>query len=231
MKNTYKYVSLFFILSMILASGCAKKNNDPQPEPTEPFKSKLAERKEVIQIPAAFANNNSNKFALETRRYITTANATFGLYRNFLIIPGNTTQTSNGNWTWSDLQGNEIRYTSTLSGNEYKVTMEVSLADGTKYKLFEATENKDGTSGKVSWFDKTGKIVAVIDWKYENGVFISTLVSDELRIVSESSDDLSGTIKVYENGVLVFTGQWQSNGSGDCTSYNSDGTQNETGTW
>ena len=148
-----------------------------------------------------------------------------------LFIPTNATNSGNGNWTWRDLQGNEVNYTTSLAGGEYKVIMEVKPAGGTAYKVFEATEKQDGTCGKITWLDESGTAVAVMEWKYENGVFTSTIVSGNQRIVSESNDNLSGTIKVYEDGVLLFNAEWQSSGSGECTSYNNDGTQNETGDW
>ncbi|OJJ23160.1 hypothetical protein BKI52_02055 [marine bacterium AO1-C] len=218
-------------LGLLLITSCAKKGDDPQPEDAEPFRSALANREQVVQIPTAFANNNTNRFAVETRGYINATNTLFSAYSSFLIVPANTTSNGNGSWTWRDLQGNEITYTSTLSNGQYTVTMDAKFADGTAYRVFEATERQDGTLGKITWFDEDGTAVIVMDWKYENGLFTSTFVSGSQRFVSESNDNLSGTIKVYENDVLIFTGNWQSTGAGECVSYNSDGTQNETGSW
>ncbi len=231
MKNTYKQACIIFSLLLILASAC-KKKDDPTPDtPAEPFKSTLAERQAVVEIPDAFANNNSNNYAIETRRYIGIANSTFGLYQGFLNIPATTTPNGDGSWTWSDGAGNTVTYTSVLSGNEYKVTMRVKYSTGLEYKVYDATEAKDGSKGNIRWYDDEGKVALTIEWTYANGIFTNTLVSGSLRIVSTSNDNLSGTIKYYEDGVLLFEGQWQTNGSGDCTSYNGDGSQNETGSW
>lgn len=227
-KNIY-----LFSLGLLLITSCAKKNDDPQPENTEPFSSVLTEREEVIQIPEAFANNNTNQYAVETRSYIGSTNAFFGFYRGFLAIPQNTNANGNGIWTWQGFDGSEITYTSTLTNGVYQVTMKVKEANGEVYTIFEATERQDGTSGKITWFDpeESGVIELVMDWKYENGLFTSTIESDGQRIVSESNDNLSGTIKVYENNVLIFTANWQSTGAGECVSYNNDGTQNDAGSW
>ncbi|HAS42300.1 MAG TPA: hypothetical protein DCS93_17615 [Microscillaceae bacterium] len=218
-------------LGLLLITSCAKKSDDPQPENNEPFSSALIERQQVVQIPTAFANNNTNRFAVETRGYINATNAVFTAYSGFLAIPANSTSNGNGSWTWTDFQGNQITYTSTLANGQYSVTMDAKFSDGTAYRVYEATERQDGTLGKITWFDTDGTAALVMDWKYENGLFTSTIVSDGQRFVSESNDNLSGTIKVYDNDVLIFTGTWQSTGAGECVSYNSDGTQNETGSW
>lgn len=231
MKDTYKKAYIIFGLLLLLASACKKKEDPTPAPPAEPFKSTLTERKAIVEIPEAFANNTSNNYATETRGYIGIANSTFGLYQGFLSIPGNPTSSANGSWTWSDGGGNVVTYTSKLSNNEYQISMRIKYANGFEYKVYDATEAKDGSKGSIRWYDEDGRVVLTMEWNYANGVFTNVLVADSLRIVSTSNDNLSGTIKYYENNVLLFEGQWQSNGSGDCVSYNNDGTQNETGSW
>ena len=226
MKKWY----LISIAILFLAFNSCKKDDTQGVTAT---KMKLADNLAKLGIPEVM-KNSSNSNAQQAVGYY---DQVMGIENDFtwFNLPSDATHDGD-NYYWS-YGGLSLWEVYSESGSNYDWDIYVKTTETSKQKYFHSEESKDGKTGKMEIYNyasATDDELLSYQWTFDSKGNMTMTESSgdgsfEYEIVSNI--DLSGSSKMYSDGKLFYSFQWNSDGSGSYVYYNDDGTVALTQTW
>ena len=143
------------------------------------------------------------------------------------------------NWTVNNLEvqliikevSDQIEWQTIYNGTDGYLTYN-------NFVFIDGEGDKQGDNGAISINDpQTQMPVSVWNWATDNSDYYTIDWSsyseghNEGRIKVGSNPDKSGIVEYYTEQVVIWKAQWTSAGSGSWWSFNTQGEQQETGTW
>lgn len=233
-----RYFLLLLALGFVTGMASCKKDDDDgnnNTETDEPFVTSASTFSDPNALPIATELQTTNT---EAYGYALTPKTQLQAFSSFMLVPAtaqySTPKTGPGTYTWN-YQGYQGVYTITDGGSQWDFSY-VWTIQGSTYLDINGWEKKDGSAGFLQWeFDATERYT--IDWSAtsQGGYsidtkFISGGVVDS-RYVGVYNSDGSGSIDYFSEGDLYYTASWNASGSGTYTSYNSDGSVADSGSF
>jgi len=234
-------LSVLLIVGLLFFSCSSDKKDSGTNQEEQPPQGVTIE---PVQLPASMVQS-SDEHAQLVVAYVNLLNV-FQYWTNSLIPRGQVKKspaleaTTDGPpwvYTWTE-QGLTVTLTITIENNQYHWVLTYSGSyEGTQYtnvKVVEAWQNMDGTSGSITLYDPETQSKAA-DWtwqKDDQGTVTIHFISydDQTEIILVQKADLSGSIEVKENSVLVFKATWNGDGTGQWWTYE-NGSVSGSGTW
>lgn len=181
-------------------------------------------------IPQSLATN-SDPIAQQAYGYAIQATA-ISAFSAYLEIPNNATKIEGKRtvWQWSQ-QGITVQYIVDETATDWLFEVSLDYGSGME-KLFYMRDAKDGSGGHIDYYSGT-TIYATYDWVVNGN---STTVEYDIlggfyKYECTLNKDGSGSVKQYFDTDLDFEASWNANGSGSWTTYNTDGTVLDSGSW
>jgi hypothetical protein len=234
MANGAKFISVTLAL-ILLATGCSKNESSPtESQSTTPPLPSI-----VFKGPGSSANDPS---LLLLRSYLAGVNS---FATTLAPLALSTPVQSAGTWTWTYINKTLtlLLTAATQTDGTYLWRLMfngVDPADGTTYDHWlgvDGTTSADGKtgSGKTYVRNKT-QVSSEFNWIVANNVLTGTLkpyINGTVlgQTVVVNNPDNSGELRVYTGSAIVYKAVWQTNGSGQWWSYDTNGAQTGTGTW
>lgn len=236
MKRINNISTLFMFLALAMSIGftsCKKDKDEEKPFVTNA--SKFSDPN-FIKVSSAFTNNTSTD-AQQALGYAQSIKSTLQAYSSFFSIPADASYAAGkvvGVWTWN-YQGYSAEYIVEEIGNRYVFTYTWTYL-GSQYYSFTGWEEMDGSAGKLEMTIVDANELFTINWTNNNNSFVIDMTNTDAgvvysRYVGTYNSDGSGNVKYYDGTDLYYEAIWNTNGSGTATTYNSDGTVDDTYSW
>lgn len=231
-----KSLVLATILStIILFSSCSSNETDLDESGnlSEIVMQDFKEDIENLSVPESLSNSN-NQYAIEANTQFETLRQLSSSFSQLFTIPANAISSKSSTkvasksssiansqtYTWSS-GDTSVEYTITEESDRYTFTYYVISSDFTG-KLIDGYQLTDGSYAEVNmYYDDI--VISTIKWWVNNNDIKIELDTDGYKLVLESNTvDYSGNLKVYYYDELTALYQWNSDGSGSYTNYDSE---------
>ncbi len=251
-----KLLKSFILLAAIVSlAGC---NNDEEVAPKEEELNNVTfsflNKENIMEIPEALANAG-DPYAAVAVSYLNSAN-TLSSYLSYFTFPQNAQVThnriepANGRsqageyrvYTWTDAQLGSVAYQLGDHGDYYTfevMVKEPGMADW--LLILSGEEEKDRAAGFMriynTYSDDPSEMLANYEWSTQGDIsnFVYTFQQDESYSISVeismNQKTGAGNIHFFEDGSLSLQMDWDELGNGTWTSYNSEGSIVEEGSW
>lgn len=251
MKNLLKKY-LILALSMVVMIACSD-DNDPIPNtpntPQTPFSLNIFDDASFVSVPNSMIQSGDAK-ASTAAAYVTVANG-FLLFNAFFTPPAGLQPSSekisaiNGRATfdftvykWTDGAGNGIAYQYSVQNGKHIVEVFI-MSNGADYlKFIHAEQDENGSQGTMRFLDADGTDPSLVSFVYTwsiSSIGIRNLILEDtegsLKVDINSNPDLSGDMRVFENGSLTGSFAWDGAGNGSWIEYNANGSVADQGSW
>lgn len=238
MLRTISLRSLLILMSLSFIVGFNSCKKDDDKDSNEPFVTSASKFSDPNEIPISSSlENSADPNASLAFIQASSLRSTLSAYTGFMTVPANADYYAGkviGSWHWS-YQGYAGEYILEENGSRYEFSY-IWTSQGAPFYSFNGWEEKDGTEGYMNLeFDGTDAITIAwqqlsnggysIDMRLYDGSTVST------RYMGVYNADGSGSIDLYEDGIISYEASWNANGSGSYTSYDYNGAVDETGTW
>jgi hypothetical protein len=241
-----KYVWIAFVLLVVFS--CKEDNPDDKGNNFETLS--FSETEVMERLPDALETSN-DPMAQMVVGWVSLA-TNWGLFVHAIEPPENASPVAGNNsysWGWNYL-GNSFNMFWTYSEANSKKNWNIDVQyNGKRYDYMDAWETSNGKQGEVKYnyqwaCDYDGQMdCADFFWKYtweinaSNAYVFNYIVESTETSVENSmkyevvvNEDGSGNIKLYDEGTISYSSQWDASGNGSWISYD-DGIQQGTGKW
>lgn len=242
-KNTnikqIKNLLLITVLStIVLFSSCSSnddENLDQNGNLSEIVMQDFKEDIENLSVPESLSNS-SNQYAIQANMQFESLRQLSSSFSQLFTIPTHAISSKSSTkiaaksaaisntqtYTWSS--GNaSVEYTITEESDRYTFSYYITSSDFTG-KLLDGYQLIDGSYAEVKMYYENIVISSLKWWVNDNEIKIE-LDSDGYKLVLESNTiDYSGHLKVYYDNQLTALYQWNSDGSGSYTNYETEET-------
>ncbi len=239
--KTIKFFLVLFLVSMLAFSCSSKKSTDNSVTEEPPQEVTI----DPVTVPEAL-QTSSDPHAQQVVGYVQMINMFQSFVQN--LIPQQhvgkvfeSEGTLDGPpWVYTWTNGPmSFTLTITIEDDQYHWKLVLNGADPStgqtynKFVFMEAWQKLDGSSGKlvINEFGEGGKV----EWNWnidkdgtEKITYIDYMSNTKIEVVQNK--DLSGSIQVWENNVLVYKAVWNADGSGTWWVYDEEGNVSS-GTW
>ena len=229
-----KWCFLSIVLLIIAFSGCKKDDSGGM----EVAQMKLEEKLSKLDVPEVM-KNSTNSYA-ETAVGCVDYVKGISDYFSWFDIPDDAQyqglkSTQGEVYTWS-YGGFSIWETYNDTGSKYTWQVDIDGGAG-RQKYLYSEEDYNGDNGRMEVSDYTtsdNDLIYSYVW-YFNSAGDATLTwqdaAGSFKYEVKSNIDLSGSAKMYSIGKLFYNFQWNSDGSGSCEYYDTDGSVILSDTW
>ncbi len=239
MKSTLTLSLVILATVSFLFTSCKKE--ETKPEVIEYKQPALADRENVIEVPAGLnaLADDGDMNALMASIYIEMANGISSFGSDFYLPTDVERQSGDRNsvnyfWTYG---GYSYWMTYKKESDKYVWTWDWETPDVQRFTYLSAEESLDGKSGSWSIYDPeaVNQTVWTYNWSIDgDGNFTASLVWEEDNSVTSSFNvvdnaDGSGSFVYKEDGVKMAEVTWNSDGSG--TYWLSDDGSGVSGSW
>jgi len=240
--KTIKFFLVLFLVSM-LAFSCSSKKSSDNPAAEEPPQEVTID---PVTVPEALETSN-DPHAQEVVNYVNMVNMFQAFIQN--LVPQKqlgkvfeSEGTLDGPpWVYTWTNGAlSFTLTITIEDDQYHWKLVLNGADPNtgqtfnKFVFMEAWQKLDGSSGKLV-INEFGGEGGRVEWNWnidkdgtEKITYIDYMSSVKIEWIQNK--DLSGSIQVWENNVLVYKAVWNADGSGSWWVYDENGNVSS-GSW
>lgn len=225
-----RWYFLFTVVLFILAfTGCEKDKE----EKAQMAQMKLEENLSKLGIPDAI-KNSSNSYAQQVVGYYDQA-MSIGDYTDWFDLPDDATHDGdNYYWTYGGFSLWEV-YDENSSGYTREIYIKTNETSKLKYLVSE--ESKDGKTGTLeiyNYLSEKDELLYTYDWTFDSkgNLTLSYNWTDEsFKYDIVSNVDLSGSVKYYSEGKLLYEFLWNTDGSGSYKWFDEDGSVIDNDSW
>lgn len=237
MLRTISLRSLLILMSLSFGVGFNSCKKDDEGDKNEPFVTSASKFSDPNEVPiSSVLTESSDPNAIQASTQAMALRNTLSAYTGFMAVPADADYYAGkvlGSWRWS-YSGYSGEYLLEENGSRYEFSY-VWTYQGAAYYSFNGWEEKDGTEGYMN-LELDGSEAITIAWEQlsNGGYTIDMRIYDgttvTTRYVGVYNANGSGSIELYDEGVIEYEASWNANGSGSYTSYY-NGVVDETGSW
>ncbi|CAN5341837.1 hypothetical protein BH09BAC1_BH09BAC1_20870 [soil metagenome] len=236
MKSFNRFNTLLLCLSLGLVIGFSSCKKDKDEE--KPFVTNASKFSDPAYVPLSSSfSNSTNPDAQQALSYAQMIKSQLQAYSSFFNIPADASYSAGkvlGVWTWN-YQGYTAEYMVEEVGSRYLFTYTWTYL-GSPYYGFTGWEETSGNAGHLEMNFVDANELYTIDWTNNSGNFVIDMKLADAgvvysRYVGTYNANGSGNVKFYDDGDLYYEALWNTDGSGTATTYNSDGTVEDTYSW
>lgn len=223
-----KWCLLTLMLFVIFITGCKKDSEDFQATQMQ-----LQEKLLNLGIPEVMKDSDNPNAQLAEGYYDQVMSV--GDYMDWFDLPDDATHDGD-NYYWS-YGGLSLWEVYGESGTGYTRNVYIKTTDTDKLKYLQSEESKDGNSGYLyiyNYLSDANELLYTFDWTFDsqgNMTMTEEFADGSYSYEIQSNIDLSGSSKLYFNGILYNSFIWNTDGSGSNTYYDENGNVISTESW